>query len=665
MLQNPFSLLKETSIGNTPQAKDGVIETHDPLSIDIEDDELVKIVEKRQDSYNKLFNGEKYQLSARREKNEMYLMGRQIASNEKESKLRRYEARYQDNVLWEIEQSIEPVAMSRMPDMIVLPGNDSPEAEESAKQISLIVDDDLKTRENRTILSMGIKHLPVYFTAFIKCQWNPQKGEYGDYEFVNVHPDNVIFDEQCPINDVDKMDFIGEFKKLTVQEILMRFPESKEKFIEQLKKDGIMKETDKDWKNMATTVKVAEVWFTWYKKKSESEYERIEGVLWKYGKIILKKMKNPNFDYEGQEKYFTYDVPGDESTKHESTLKDIMQAAITGMMPNMMKKETILRNYFDSPRKPYYMFGFEQWGKVAIDETSRIEQNIYNQENIDNVGKRIIEKLRDRGKHVFSKESGLTGKDIERMDLNNPDQDLLIDGNVNNAHSYIPPIEPTQQEFNQLGMSRQNMTSLAGAQNLNGGLQSDTATTNQIGREANFTRVDFWTEKTVNAAAEWMAQWSMHMIKLRYTEEHMRRILGGVNGSVTFAKIKGDMIQDGMEVKIKASGTDKIKRQRNAMDMAKMKMIDPLTFCQDMDLSDPEGRAEKMMMFNMDPQGYFVKFVKKMSIADAAQQMMNQGDQQTPQPEAPPVQPQAPTPTDTSQVPTEPPQGVSASPQGL
>lgn len=662
MLQNPFTLLKETSISNKLESRDGVVEVHDPLSIDIEDDELVKIVEKRHESYRKLFDGEKYQLSARREKNEMYLMGRQIASNEKESKLRRYEARYQDNVLWEIEQSIEPVAMSRMPDMIALPGSESQESNETAKQVSIIVDSDIKKRENRTVLSMAIKQLPVYFTAFIKCQWNPQLGIDGDYEFVNVHPDNMFFDEQCPINDTDKMDILGEFKKVSVQEVCMRFPESKEAFLEQLKKDGIMKETDKEWKNMATTVKIVEVWFTWYKKKTDSEYERIEGVLWKYGKIILKKMRNPNYDYEGKQKYFTYDIPGDKTTKREVNSNELMASAFTGQIPQNIQPEMVYRNYFTQPRKPYYMFGFDQWGKVAIDETSRIEQNIYNQENIDNVGKRVIEKLRDRGKHVFSKESGLTGKDIERMDLNNPDQDLLIDGNVNNAHGYIPPIQPTPQEFNQLNLSRSNMTSLAGAQNLNGALQSDTATSNQIAREANFTRVDFWTEKTINAAAEWMAQWSLHMIKLRYTEEHMRVLLGGANGSATFAKIKGDMIEDGMEVKIKASGTDKIKRQQNAIEMAKMKMIDPLTFCQDMDLSDPEGRAEKMIMFNMDPAGYYMKFIKKMEVPQMAGALTGGAVGQIPTPQG---QPQQPSPQNTAQVPINPSQVVQASPNSL
>lgn len=668
MLQDPNALLRDTGIDNPILPKDGIVEEHDPLSIDIEDAELVKVLEKRIETSEQFFDGDRYRLSLRRERNERYLFGRQIAAAEKASKYRPYEAKYQDNALYEIEASIKPVALSRMPDMIVTPGSNKPQSEETAKQISLIVDTDIKKRENRKVLSLAFKHLPVFFTGIIKVRWNPELGEFGDYEFYNVYPENIVFDEQCPVNNVDKMDFFAEAMKMSVKSVFMRFPGKEAEFIKELNKMGVKVKDPDEWSNMATTVKIWEVWFTWYKKLDEGKYERIEGVLWKFGDCILKKMRNPNYDYEGQEKYFTYEVPEDAKTKREATPEELMIAAVSGEMPENLKKETVYRNYFDMPHKPYYMMGYDQWGKVAIDETSRIEQNIHNQENMDNIGKRIIEKLKDRGKHIFSKDSGLQGKDIERMDLNNPDQDLLVDGNVNNVHGYIQPIEPTSQEFTEIKMARERMFGLAGAQNLTGQLQTDVATSNQIAREANFTRVDDLTEDTINSAAEWMAGWIMQMIKLRYTEEHMRRILGGSKGSFTFVSLKSDMIEDGMEVKIKASGTDKQKRQNNAINMAKMKMIDPLTFYQDMDLNDPEGRTKKMMLFTSDPQGYMMQYVMNMTPEQGAQALINapmdgQPAQPSIVPSSPTTAPQNPSVANPSVVPTEPPVQVTASPE--
>ena len=666
MLQNPQELLKEQGLQNPIQALDGIVMEHDPLTIDIEDEELIRVLDERIRTSKKFFE-ERYNLSVRREKNETYLFGRQIGKNEKASRYRPYEARYQDNALYEIEASIKPIALSRLPDLIVLPGNETVEAKEHAKNITTIVDDDIKRRENRKILALAFKHLPIYFTGIIKVRWNPEKGDFGDYEFEVVHPDNVVVDEQCSTNNADDMKFIAQAMKITVQEVIMRFPNKEQEFLTELKKQGVQIKQNESWKQMATTIKIWEVWFTWYKKKEGENYERIEGVLWKYGDVILKKMRNPNFDYEGQKKIFSYSVPGDKTTKSEVPVEVLMQSAMTGMMPPNIEEETVYRNYFEMPSKPFYFMGYDQWGKIPYDETSRLEQNIYNQQNLDDIGKRIIEKLKDRGKHVFSKETGLTGKDIERMDMNNPDQDILAEGDVNKVHAFIVPPQPTQQEFAEIKMARERMFTLAGATNINGVLQSDVATSNQIAREANFTRIDDLTEETVNAAAEWMAGWSLQFIKLRYTEEHMRKIMGE-KGVATFIALKNDMVDDGMEIKIKASGTDKQKRRNAAMEMAKLKITDPLTFYEDMDLNDPEGRTEKLMMSQLDPQGYLLKFVMNIDPTQAAQ-LLNQQPipgQGAPGPAvmAPNTNPQQPSPMSPNNIATEPPVGVTASPQG-
>lgn len=664
------------------EARDGIVMEHDPLSLDVPDEELQKVLDERIRVAKKFFD-DKYKLEIRRDKNERYFFGRQVEANVSANRYRPYESHYQDNAIYEIEASIKPVAMSRLPDMIVLPGNDNPESVDLAKNITLVIDTELKKRETRKILSMAFKHLPVYFTGIIKVRWNPEKGEYGDYDWEVVHPENVIVDEQCPTNNADDMKFVAQAMKLTVQEVVMRFPEKQQAFFDELKKQGIAVKDPNNWKNMATTVKIWEVWFTWYKKESETKYERIEGVLWKFGDVILKKMKNPNYDYKGIEKYFTYQTPGDKASRTETTPDELLAAALGAPIP--VRKETVYRNYFDMPHKPFFFMGYDQWGKIAYDETSRIEQNIYNQENMDQIGKRIIEKLKDRGKHVFSKETGLSGKDIERMDLNNPDQDLLVDGDVNRVHAYINPIEPTSQEFGEIKLARERMFSLAGATNLTGNLQSNVATSNQIAREANYTRVDDLTEETINNAAEWMADWVMQMIKLRYTKEHMTKLLGA-KGELTFLKLKSNMIEEGMDVKIKASGTDKIKRQNNAMDMAKLKLVDPLSFYQDMDMNDPEGRTEKLMMLQTDPMGYLMKYVMKTTPLQGAMGILNAppgapipgmgpqapppGAEQTgpmgrppgvPQ-NTPPGPPMGPSAVNTANIQAQPTPGVAASP---
>lgn len=206
---------------------------------------------------------------------------------------------------------------------------------------------------------------------------------------------------------------------------------------------------------------------------------------------------------------------------------------------------------------------------------------------------------------------------------------------------------------------------------------SDTATSNQIAREADFTRADDMVEDTISEACEWASQWKMHLMKLRYTEDHFRKIIGAAAQTV-FIKLHRDMIEDGMEVQIKSSGTDKLQIAKKANDMASMKMIDPLNYFRDIGLTDPEGRTKDLMMFTTDPASYMAKV---MGLGETTQQLVTTLEgagitQQPPNQGVIPTQlnptgtqvatPTTPSPVDTSAVPTAPPTGAPmGSPRAL
>lgn len=671
-------------ISNPLYPTDEVLEKADPIALNIDDDDLIKNIDDRIEASEKFWEN-RYNLTARRKKNEMYLFGRQIQELERGNKLKPYEVRYLDNALYEIEASLKPLAMSHLPDMIVLPGSDDPEKQKTAKDLSIVVNDVNKSRKQRQALAVSFKHLPVYFTAIMKAVWNPELGKDGDFEFINVHPEYVVIDHTATSANADNMSFIPQIVPLTVQEVLMRFPNKKDDFLIEVGKDGIIVDegTGPTKKQLASEVKIWEIWFTWYQRKDTGEFvedkqetlmepgvewERVEGVIWKYHKLILKKIKNPNYDYEGEAAYFTYDDPSDENSKRQVDIKQLVVAQMMGIPLDGIFKEQIYHNYFDQPRKPFFFFGYDQWGKVAIDETSRIEQNIRNQENLDTQGKQIVETLKSRIKHIWSKDSGMRSADVQKLDLDDPKNDALVEGNPNLVHGEVRPERPDSAQFKNLDDTRNRMYSLSGASAIRGEIQSDVATTNQIAREADFTRADDLVEDTINAAYEWISQWQMQFIKLRYTAEHMRQILGD-KGAATFIKLKRDMISDGMEVTIKASSTDKLKAQKNAMEMANLgaPYSDPLTFFEDMDMSDPKGRAEKGFMVANDPAGYFTKYI--LDLPDTKSQVDRLAETQNVPPTGAPsgteTQPpvQQPSPQDTSNVPMSPQMGVQASAQ--
>ncbi len=644
----------------------------DPLALDIPDEELGEVFDKLlQESID--YYTYSHDLYARRDKNELYYLGKQIEDMEKQKLLKEYDSKFSDNVLYEIEGTIKPLAMSRLPDLIVTPGHDSEQSRIMADEVSKAIDTQVKSRQNRRVLGVAFKHLPVYFTGIIKARWD---NELDDYVFESVHPSMVEVDHTSPTNNADDMRWIRQIVPWSVQEVIMRFPKKKEEFIAEVKKrNGIAIKDENDYEGLATVVKISEIWFHDYREIGENKVERVEGVMWKYFDVILGKMRNPNYDYTGSDEYFEYDTAGG-----KTKLSAEKAIAILAMdeMPANVKSEKVYHNYFDRPKKPFYFMGYDQWGLMPYDITSRLEQNIKNQKSVDKRGQQIEETLNQRGHNVFSKMGGLKPSDIQQLDLNNPDTDILVDGNVNDVHKFIAPARPDAAEFKDLDDIRNRMYAIAHANAVRGQIQTDVATTNQIARESDFTAADDLVEDTVNAAAEWMACWALQFIKLRYTVNHWRKLLG-MAGDVVFLKLNQNMIEDGMEVMIKASGTDKLKAQNNALDEAKIEMIDPVNFFRDMGHKDYEQRAAMLIAFMGLKAGdptYELKYVKSLDSAGAIADALMEADTEaqppanaqpgTPAPAPAQAQaqtpaaafnqpaPQQPTPTNTSAIPEVP-----------
>lgn len=613
---NPLLLINDLERQGTSEE---VGQLTDPLALDIENKDTIDIIDKRiKDSRD--FYSKEYNLYELRKKNEVYRFGRQIMELEKADKLKGYETRTLDNVIYEIERSMKPLALSQLPDLIVSPGANTDQSKLLAEMITKVVNSDLQKEENRKVLGMAWQHRPVYRVGIIKCVWNPQAfGGLGDYEFIYVHPDAVDFDYTATEADANKMSFVSHKVSLTVEQVIMRFPKAYKEFVNALREEGIIDKTaeNPDWRALATPIDIREVWFTDYEKADEDDQEegqpvkwrRVEGVIWKYKKCMLAKMKNPYFDYEGEKQLFTYDDPRLASSKHKITDDEMQQSLLTGQFPDSLAEEQVYHNFFDSPQKPFFFMVYDQWGKQPLDETTHLEQNISNQDNLDFMQKQIQDTLKNRGHHVWSKLAGLSSGDIKKMDHNNPDEDYLVNGIPQQQHEFIKPDRPDAAEYKAIDSYKNTMYELSSATSIRGEMQDEAVTNNQMGREQNFTVMDDMVAETINKAAQWMAGWAMHMIKTRYTQAHFRKILGA-KGEWIFMQIHQDFVEDGQAVMIKASGTDKLRKQNNALMLAKTIKLDPLSVLEAMDWEDPEGTTARIITFNSDMPLYLSSFVE-------------------------------------------------------
>ncbi len=170
-----------------------------------------------------------------------------------------------------------------------------------------------------------------------------------------------------------------------------------------------------------------------------------------------------------------------------------------------------------------------------------------------------------------------------------------------------------------------------------------------------------------------MARWALQMIKTRYTQEHFRRLLGK-KGELIYIALHQNMVDNGMLVMVKASGSDKIRAQNNAQNDAKLGFTDPLSYFEDMDYPDPEGRTARLITYKAALPLYLSAFVETgptttPELIAKLQSITNQQQQQAPNGAVPgnvpqPQGPQAPPPPPGAQAgPQQPsPQNTGAQP---
>ncbi len=128
------------------------------LTLDLSDEAFVKALDSRIEQSQSWFEKER-NLKERRQLNKDYRFGRQL----NKLQLKDYQARYQDNVIYEGEGTIKPIAMSRLPEMTVKPGKDDEESKETAENLSKILNTDLRSRENRRVLGLAFQHQALLF----------------------------------------------------------------------------------------------------------------------------------------------------------------------------------------------------------------------------------------------------------------------------------------------------------------------------------------------------------------------------------------------------------------------------------------------------------------------------------------------------------------------
>lgn len=632
MADEPSSTIPEIIKG-----KEDLIQKADAISLELDPKTVIERLDKWIDESTTYFNDTK-KIKERQDQNKDYLMGKQWDAR----KVKRYNARYMNNIIYEGEQTIKPIAFSKMPDIGIKQGINTDQARMDAEAFRQIFTDEMKSRKERQVLGIAFSHVPVYYIGSIMPVWDVELGSHGDYDFDFIHPKLLILDSMANSLDASKHRFIGHYKPMTVQEIVLRFPKSEKKLLETL---GIDRATTKEGrdKGMASTIKIAQIYFTYREKAEGGGVRKINAVIWKYKKVFLDMMKDYNWDWEGDDRVYHYDPEKMAKQRPDSNkLQDVLlhtnpqsmpgmpniaqtSPSANGMLPGNLIQEKEYHNHFQSPRPPYILLGANQWGEMVYDETSRIEQVIPLQDNVNVRGRQITEIAnRSRGKEIWALSTGIKKKDIENLNPSALNTDIVVRGNPRDVHEHVEGDQPKPALFQEMQLNIGYMFSKMGTHDSTRGIkQGKGKQQEQALLQQDMGRIEDLAESTINYAVEQMTQWRMQFIKLRYTVDHFKSILGP-NGETTFHRVNRDMIHDNMDCIVTASGVDKILRKQEAYEQAKLKLTDPLTFHEDIGSSNPKGRAEKIYLFAKNPDMWYERFVKGQSVPQMVSQIGGQ-----------------------------------------
>lgn len=603
---------------------DTIVSEQDPLKLDLADDEFIETIDALIDSSQKYYI--KKRLYDRQNTNLNYYLGDQLKIGGKDG-LKDFQPKFVENIVYEGIRRIKPIATSQLPDLTVK-GDYS-----TANLLTDLLNTDVKKRQNRKLLGLAHVHEQLFFYAVIKARWNPELGSDGDYEYINVFPNNVVWDQNCKTNNADDMMFVAENAELRVKQIMMMFPKTANALVQKLGFDQPSDDGKSVEERLASPIKIWEVWFHWWKETKDqqgnSKWEKIHAVVWKYDNLVLGKMRNPYYDYEGRPRLFDPTMQEKKGMSEAELMKQYFDSLL-------QPANTIYYNYFRNPRKPYFFMVYESLGRDPIDETNRVEQILKFQDHINDEGRQIIEmNERSAGKAVFNSDA-LDKETIKSIDWRNVRQAITVTSDdINKAFAVAEMPAAPAQLYNSKQMNRGIAFEMMGLNDTTRGVQPSGDTTlgqSQMYREQDFGFIDDLVEDTINDFSEWQAQWSMQFIRLFYTKDHMREIVGK-DGDSLFTAINQNFVSQGLVVQVSASAVDKMLRKQLAVQNMKMGVGDLLSYYEDTDQSNPKERAYRAFLQQTSPQMYAQQYL----MPDQTNQNQTQNQQQNAQPMQPNV----------------------------
>lgn len=524
------------------------------LSVDLPDADIIKNLDARiNDSQTYWDIPEGFNLRESRNENVRLHLGRQIDVTH----LYRFQVPYVENEIFVAVETIVAYLTSQMPQPEVYPAQDSQQSKKMALDLQKVLLAHSQQFQLDRKLEVAIRNLLLKRIGIIKFRFDPHYGKYGEIIPEVIDPEHVIVDKNAAMGE--NPDFICHVLKMTVEELCYRFPDKKKQIYEAL---GIVRGTPKQ---MSQTVAVREVWFTNYTKKDQPE----EVVVWYFNKLILDKIKNPNWMYSGGS------------------------------------------NFLEMPLKPFIPLNYINDGSHWIDITTPVEQAANMQNILNKRGRQIMENAdKANGMLVISTDSGLTKDDAQNL-TGDPNQKIIIKTagqDVRNLVYQVPPHDLPSYVMEDKFDQRTTIHAIIGTPSEFTGSDDNQDKYETLGKAMMIKNQAAGRQDLIGrAVASFMGlyfQFLTQMMAVWYTDKHYFVYNGG-DGEFDYVTMHREMIEKGMVVQVKSGTTqpfDKARQEATALQLAKMGMISPLDLYKDLHMDNTQKRYDNWYKWKTQPQ---------------------------------------------------------------
>jgi len=527
---------------------EGIDEIRETLSLDLGDDELIRIIDKRIATATQI----KSTMDKIDKQNEDFYLGKQLEDYE----IAPGKSGVIDNKIFLSVDTIVPILATKKREPVVMAAQDNDESRELAQIAQEYLS--WKYLEQRMTLKLAdlIRLFSINRIVALKYRFVP--GKYNDFIVEVKRPDCLYIDNKA---NEDDQEFMAEMLEETVELILDKFA-IKDGKIDKSKKEKILEALNLTDKDLGTKVKYIEFWTN-------------EFVVWKMGTVILDKAKNPNWlwDTEGK-KYFNH---------FRAPRKPYI----------LFRQQSLLKGAYGDT--------------TPIEQAIPIQKNINKRkqqisDNADQASGTWI----FNGRYISKKEaSKFRGAANEHLFFTGEEN-----SEPKNAVDRLLPKDLGVQVFNDLMDDKSEVDNIFGTHSTTRGERGAQKTLGEATmlKQSDFGRLDLMSQY-IDAKVVELYDAFIQMTLVYYDEMKTLKILGTDN-SQKYIDFSRDNLDEGIEIIINSEPLlEKADEMQKYVQLFEAGIIDPLTMFERLNLPNPKELTRRKLLLDIDPKMYLAEFV--------------------------------------------------------